>query len=184
MTKEESSRIVDRVKIYRQNFVIGNSIYAEWFRILEPYDYEDVNKKLEEYLRNADNYNRIPDPYYLTKFLNTIEQKEKKEVIIVSCTLCGKKINILEYEIHYSRCLSAKYLCKESKKHFNRELDYERLMNAPDKKFEDFYWDFSKKLLDQLPDGIQKHSLENSIRLHEGKEIKFSKEEVFEQCTF
>ncbi len=184
MTKEESTKIVDRLKIYRQNFMIGNNVYSEWFKVLEPYDFEDVNKKLEEYLKNADNYNRIPDPYYLTKFLNTIEQKTKKGVIIVSCPLCNKKINDLEFSNHYNRCLSVKFLCKESKKYFNRELDYEKLMSASDKKFGDFYWNFSKKLLDQLPDGVQKHSLENSIRLYEGKEIKFSKEEVFEQCTF
>ena len=75
MTIEETKQIVDKIKIYRPNFggqfdKSGfDKLKLEWFRILEPYDYADVNRKLDEYFEDTDNTNKYPDPYYLTSIL-------------------------------------------------------------------------------------------------------------------
>ena len=75
MTRQEAISIVDKIQVYRQSFLITNRVYEEWFKVLEPYDYEDVDRKLDEYFRDSDNFGRYPDVYYLTKYLKTIEQK-------------------------------------------------------------------------------------------------------------
>mgnify|MGYP000193857653 CR=1 FL=1 len=50
MTREEVKSIVDKIQVYRQTFLITNNVYQEWNRILEPYDYGDVDNKLNEFL--------------------------------------------------------------------------------------------------------------------------------------
>ena len=58
MTRTETKQIVDKIQVYRQSFLITNNVYQEWFRILESYDYEDVDKKLDEFFQNGDNFGR------------------------------------------------------------------------------------------------------------------------------
>ena len=59
MTKEESLKIVDKIKVYRQNFTITDLTYFEWFKVLEPYEYADVDEKLDKYLKDLDNEGKI-----------------------------------------------------------------------------------------------------------------------------
>ena len=75
MTRTETKQIVDKIQVYRQSFLITNNVYQEWFRVLELYDYEDVDKKLDEFFQNGDNFGRYPDVYYLTKYLKKIYHK-------------------------------------------------------------------------------------------------------------
>ena len=49
MTRAETKQIVDKIQVYRQSFLITNNVYQEWFRVLESYDYEDVDKKLDDF---------------------------------------------------------------------------------------------------------------------------------------
>jgi len=184
MTREESTKIVDKIKLYRQSFMITNSLYVEWFRILEPYDYKDVDKKLDEYFKDSDNFGRYPDVYYLTRYFRTIEEKKNAPSYTPICPHCRKEVTMDKFQKHYDRCSSVLYLCEKSTKHFSKQLSYKKLMEASEKEFDEFYLKFCRELYDVLPNGLEKHLLENVILTGEGKEPKLGFEEIITESGF
>lgn len=173
MSRKEVSDLLEKIQAYRQSFLITNAVISEWNRILEPYDYIDVDKKLDEFFKNGDNFGKYPDVYYLTRYLKKHSEKSELGNPNVRCQLCRKIIKYSEYQEHYERCSSVNYLCNMSIKYFNQELNRNKLMSAEQKIFDEYYWAFKKKLLPKIEDERQKHFLENSILTYEGKKAKY-----------
>lgn len=184
MTIEETTKVVDKIKIYRPSF--GNqfdkvglhNLKVEWFRVLEPYDYEDVDKKLDDFFKNGDNFGKYPDVYYLIKYLKKHDEKLKTGVNYVRCQLCNTPIDIQEYNEHYNRCSSVDYLFRMSNKYYNVKLNKEKMMKSPQKEFENYYWNFCEKVVEVLEDGLEKHVLTNAILTHYGKMPQFKLENI------
>lgn len=181
MTREESTKIVDKIQIYRQSFLITNAVYSEWHRVLSDYDYDDVDGKLDEYFQNGDNFGRYPDVYYLTKYLKKHDEKLKVGVTYVRCHLCQKQFDEIEFEEHYERCSSVDYLCRMSEKHYAKKLNRTKMMNANKIDFEKYYWSFCEKLVDIMEDGLQKHTLTNAILTHRGLAPNFNLQEIYQK---
>lgn len=174
MTKEESTRIVDKVKVYRQNFTITDLVYQEWFKVLSAYDYAEVNEKLDKYLKDFDNEGKYPNPHYLVKYLRTNLEKQNVGIIKIECPLCGCCIDVEDLDgKHYNRCLSTRYIVTMRKKYFNKETDIEELNCLSDEVFWNKYFEFLKIL--QKAE-VQEKELE---MLLEGREIN----KIAEQMT-
>lgn len=185
MTIEDTKQIVDKIKIYRPNFggqfdKSGfDKLKLEWFRVLEPYDYDDVNRKLDEYFKNGDNFGKYPDVYYLIKYLKSHDEKIKTNGIGVRCQICGRIVSADNYDEHYDRCNSVEYLCNMSEKYFSKKLSKEKLTKASKSEFDKYYWDFCNKLYDHIDEGnILKHSLKNSILTYKGFEPEYEVEDL------
>lgn len=147
MTREESLKIVDKIKVYRQNFTITDLTYLEWFKVLEPYDYSDVDEKLDKYLKDLDNEGRIPNPYYLIKYLKTKKEKQSASSFKVACPLCGCYVDLEDLDgKHYDRCLSTRYIITMRKKYFDKETDIDILSELSDEVFWDKYYEFISML--------------------------------------
>lgn len=174
MTKEESTRIVDKVKVYRQNFTITDLVYQEWFKVLSAYDYAEVNEKLDKYLKDFDNEGKYPNPHYLVKYLRTNLEKQNVGIIKIECPLCGCCIDVEDLDgKHYNRCLSTRYIVTMRKKYFNKETNIEELNCLSDEVFWNKYFEFLKIL--QKAE-VQEKELE---MLLEGREIN----KIAEQMT-
>ena len=180
MSRKEVSDLLEKIQAYRQSFLITNAVINEWNRVLEPYDYDDVNKKLDEYFKNGDNFGKYPDVYYLIKYLKSYDEKIKTNGIGARCQICDRIVNIDNYNEHYDRCSSTEYLCNMSEKYFNRKLNKEKLLGANREEFEKYYWEFCKKLYEKIDDNeLIKHSLKNAILTHDGFEPEYSLKELF-----
>ncbi len=143
MTREENAKIVDKVKVYRQNFTITDLVYQEWFKVLGPYEYYDVSEKLDKYLKDLDNEGKIPNPYYLIKYLKTNREKQNAGIVKIECPLCGCCMDVEDLEgKHYDRCLSTRYIITMRKKYFDKETDVEILSELSDEVFWDKYYEF------------------------------------------
>lgn len=180
MSRKEVTDLLEKIQAYRQSFLITKTVISEWNRILEPYDYEDVDKKLDEYFKNGDNFGKYPDVYYLIKYLKKQDEKLKVGINYARCHLCQRLIDCTEFNEHYDRCSSVDYICRMSEKYFNKKLNKEKLLNANKNEFEKYYWDFCDKLYDKMEDNnLLKHSLKNSILTHNGFEPEYSLKELF-----
>ena len=180
MTREESKSLVDKIQVYRQSFLITKIVYEEWFRVLEPYDYEDVNNKLDDYFRDSDNFGRYPDVYYLTRFLKTIEEKKILSIPHALCQICGKSVEYEKYNKHYERCSSIDYIVEMSKRYLGKELKKSELFELNDFKFDELYYKICYAVYNKMPDGFPKHILENVLLTHEGKEPNYDVDKVLE----
>ena len=178
MDRLEVKKIIDKIKAFRQSFDVSNSLVEEWTKILLPYRYEDVNKKLDDYFTETNNFGQYPDAYYLTRYLRTEEELENKQDIYVRCQLCGKKIIYYDLTDHYDKCSSIDYIHTNGLKYLGRNFDKEKLWEMSNDKFNELYWKFCDELHKVIKDDLQKRALENAILTHNGKEPKYTIEEL------
>lgn len=179
MSRKEVTDLLDKIQAYRQSFLITNAVLNEWSRILEPYDYEDVDKKLDEYFKNGDNFGKYPDVYYLTKYLKKHDEKLKIGVNYINCHLCGKLIDLTKFNEHYERCSSVDYIVRMYKKYYDKNLNEQKLWDLSKEEFDKKYWNFCEKLYERMEDTDRlKHGLKNAILTHYGHDPEYSLEEV------
>ena len=178
MNRMETQNILNKIKVFRQSFLILKETIEEWTKILEPYDYSDVDKKLDEYFRESNNFGQYPDPYYLSRNLTTKSEKEKYRDVTITCQICGEKVSHGAYAKHFDRCSSIDYLCRMSERFYNKKMDRQELLQLSDETFKRGYWNFCENLYNQMPDGLEKRALENAILTHKGIKPKFNTEEL------
>jgi len=178
MNRLEVKQTLDKIQAFRQSFNITNSLLDEWFKILQPYRYEDVNKKLDEYFRDATNFGQYPDAYYLTKYLRTEEQLSKTDEITARCPICLRLMPYNDLEEHYDRCSSIDYICTQGEKYLNRTFDTNKLWEMDKSTFDKLYIKVCEETFKVMPDCMQKHLLENVILTYYGKEPKFTIDEL------
>ena len=112
------------------------------------YDLEDVNKKLEEHLKNIEYGEHIPKLYFLTKYLIPTIEKGKIKHYVVKCQLCNCDIPDSEYDNHYRRCSGASTIVRDMKTYFNLTIDHEQLMKMNNIDFNKTYNRYLEKMLD------------------------------------
>lgn len=178
MEKRDITRIMSKIKAFRQSFLVTDNIFNEWSKILESYRYEDVDKKLDEYFNSGSNFGQYPDAYYLIKYLKTEEELSKTQEIVVKCSLCGKEILYNDLQEHYDRCSSFDYVYRESKKYLHKTFDKNKLWEMDKEVFEKLYWKVCEELSKIMSNCLQKHCLENAIRTHQGLDPKYTLEEI------
>lgn len=183
MTKPEVDNLLEKIQAYRQSFLITKTVIAEWRRILEPYDSEDVNAKLDNFFKNGDNFGKYPDAYYLIKYLTPHTEKLKIGVNYCKCQICGALVDLQQYEAHYDRCSSADYLCRMSQKHYNKNLNKDKMMTCSKEEFDKYYWKFCEELVEILDNGLEKHLLRNSILTHYKMEPEYGINEITKEMS-
>lgn len=181
MTIEETKQIVDKIKVYRPNFggqfdKSGfDKLKLEWFRILEPYDYADVVDKINRYFKDLDNEGKIPNPYYLIKYLKTKQEKQSVCSFKVQCPNCGCYVSIEDLDgKHYNRCLSTRYIITMRKKYFNKVTDIEELNALSDSVFWNKYYEF----IDMLSKMQNSQEKDNLIKILENRDCNKSIEQI------
>lgn len=183
MTREESTKIVDKIQIHRQSFLVTQKVYLEWYRILEPYDFSDVDKQLDNYFKDSSNFGRYPDAYYLVKYLKTEEEKERLGEWTVRCSICGKVLSFDDYDNHFERCLSVDYIKTKRLKYFNKSTNREKLMALPRREFDQLYMKLIEQIYDLEENPIEKHNLKNVILTSRGFEPEFGIKEILESIS-
>ena len=168
MEKLEVNKLIEKIMVFRQSFLKTKNTLDEWFKILGSYEYSDVDKKLDEYFRESNNFGQYPDPYYLIRNLTTISEKEKYRDVTITCQICGEKVSHGSYAKHFDRCSSIDYLCRMSERFYNKKMDRQELMQLSEITFQKGYWNFCKNLLNLVKDGLEKRALQNAILTHEG----------------
>lgn len=178
MDRKESKQIIDKIKTFRQSFLATDEVYTGWYEILKNYRYEDVDKKLDEYFKESSNFGQYPDAYYLTKYLKTEEELSKTQEVKARCSLCGKEMPYNNLEEHYDRCSSIDYVYRESRKYLHKTFDKDKLWAMDKQTFDKLYWKVCDELFRVMPNCLQRKCLENAILTHQGKEIRYSMEEI------
>lgn len=127
MTKAETLKFLNKIKVYYSTFSLEDYVKEEWIKKLKDYDLKDVEDKFDEHLK-GDRAEEPPKLHFITRYLKTTEEKEKigKDYIIY-CNLCGKEMYLSTYDNeHYDKCLMIKTLIPILKKQGN-EVTYDDL---------------------------------------------------------
>ena len=125
MNKTQVNKLVNKIKgYYNSQFFIDDYVLDAWLEQLGPYDLEDAEEHIKDYVKEYPDI--APKPQNFIKGLLTHEQKVAREnsSFLVSCNLCGKWMSLQEYDDHYGRCLDIQYLlsvAKQKGETFTRE---------------------------------------------------------------
>lgn len=179
MTRNDVNGLVKIIQVHRPYFVtrLGDEIYKdlvnEWERLMEPYDYEDVKRNLEEFLKNENNYGREPDAYQLIRGLLTTKEKEENAKGRAYCMFCNRLLPMTELHQHEDRCRSIKYLQKVYRNYFSRELeDLPKLYDMNNQEFEKAYMYVLEKALPMVTDPVERKGIINTLEMFKGgKEV-------------
>ena len=179
MELKDVKTILNRIKVNYPTFVNDDYTRSEWYNELKDYSLNDVMEKLEQHFRSEQYVNSIPKVYFLTKYLKKEKEKGINKKYVISCSICGKHITNDEMEEHYKRCNSIDYLIRNSKKYFNKQLNREKLEQADEETFRNYYWNFCKKLLPLVNDNpVFRKSLENKLYINSGRDAKYTVGEI------
>lgn len=148
MNKTETTNFMERIKSHYQEFIIDDFKVKEWYKELQNYDAEDVNRKLDEHLRSEVYGENIPKLYFLTKYLTPSKDKGKVVHKKIICNKCGYSFWDTEYDQHLQRCIEVHTVMRDMKKHYQMKLNYHDLMALSDERFEEVYQRYLDKMLD------------------------------------
>ena len=129
MKKNETKELLNDIKgYYNSQFFIDEYVLNAWVETLEPYDLEDAQEHIKEYLKEFPDI--PPKPHTFIKGMLTHEQKRKaKTDYVISCQLCGKWMPLGDYDSHYDRCLTIEYLVSTLKDRNATREELERYSN-------------------------------------------------------
>lgn len=131
--------ILKRIEVNYPNFLNDAYTQAEWYKELKDYALEDVMEKLEQHFRSEQYGNSIPKVYFLTKYLKKEKEKNIIQQYNVRCQYCNKLVDLEDYDKHYSKCRSIKYIQKQAIKYTGNEIDEKELMELDNETFEAYY---------------------------------------------
>ncbi len=176
MTIDETKKIIKKIKTFRPYFQTGNSTREEisfgkeWHKVFEEYNFSDVEKRLDKFLNNPDNYGKIPEAHYLVNTLTKItSKKDNLKGVTVMCPKCRKELSLDEFDTHFGRCSSVDYICKKSEKYFNQILSKEKLFALSDEEFEKKYIQFLENLKNKVESPHEKNNLEKIVKMMKGE---------------
>lgn len=164
---------MQRIKSHYQEFVIDDYKFDEWYKELKNYDLEDVNQKLDQHLKSEEYYNQVPKLYFLTKYLTPINKKGIKKNIIVCCPICNREVNFENFDNHYGRCSSIRFINLQSIKYKGTGIDINMYQQMTDEKFEEKYDEICEFLLKQPDYLVDKKYIQNYLN-SKTKNIKFN----------
>ena len=169
MELKETVELMNRIKSFRPRMYDTLNEYEmdhmqiEWQKVLEPYDYDDVNKALTHFFE-TDTKHTFPGVYMLIRNLRTVKDKESSKEIKTNCQLCQKEINLSDYTKHYRRCSSCEYLIRMCRKHLNKQLNYNKLFELPDDEFDKLYEKICQDLYNNMENSREKENLGSYLR--------------------
>lgn len=148
MNKTETSKLLNKIKgYYNSQFFVDSYVIDAWSETMKPYDLEDAIEHLQTYLKT--NPEVAPRPHTFIRGLYTAEEKRKirNSDFTINCNLCHKLMSLEEYDNHYDRCLSTKYLIKRIKEEKGVVPEYNEIFYLPREKFNGLYQKYFKRVV-------------------------------------
>lgn len=137
MNKNEAMDLLELIdRCYETKYTEDKNIFNDWFKVLKEYEFKDISKSLENYMKYNTNY--APKVYDIVRNCQTIENKKRLEHAKTRCHLCMKEIDWNDEE-HIDRCLSTEFISVVARRFKNQEIDKEKYRNMSQKEFDDIH---------------------------------------------
>lgn len=173
MTRKEVAELLNRIKSHYSTFKIDEYKMDDWYGQLESFSKEDVHKKFEQHLRSEIYGGYEPKISFLISGLLTFEEKNSSKGCLVKCQLCGNITNLENYNKHYSRCSSVKYLNEQSIRFFGKKIDEEKYMKMSEEDFKTFYYKMLTYEKNNTSNPIEYKLIKNIFETRDGGTIQF-----------
>lgn len=161
MNKAEVRNLLKKIQSNYPSFLMSEDKLEEWHKELKDYDCEDVLNRVDEHFRSEKYGRQEPRVYFLTKGLVKTKNKAKRKGIKIRCNICGEVVLLNDFDKHFDRCSSVKYLNDQNLKYFGKEIDREKYMQMDDNEFSYKYNKFCEYVLENTKSLKEREALEN-----------------------
>ena len=167
MNKAEVNSILEYISINYPDFQITDELFNMWLDELQQYDYEDVLNKLKDMLKTGHYNSRPPILMNIISGLNKKSSKIDWKSTVVYCPICNKAFNCKkdysspDLKEHEDRCRSIRYVIKQTKKWFNKDLSRAELWAMSKEEFDERY----NKLLHYIYENTENEDEKDIISL-------------------
>lgn len=142
----KKTEVYDLVRLVEENYKAfvkdEEELTNSWYKTLQHYTFEEIEYRLTSLMALEQFQYQPPTLPYLVKDIPTIEEKEQRKSYPISCNICKRRFqDAKEYEQHFSRCSSIRYLLRQAKKYLNRDLenDKNKFYWMSDEEFNNYY---------------------------------------------
>lgn len=145
MNKIEVKEILDYLSYNYNSFNVTEGLFKMWLDELQQYDKEDVMDKIKNMIASGYYKATAPQLVTITNGLTKTDKKIDWTKTVTFCPICNKafqcdkNLHSREYEEHRPKCQNIRYVIKQTKKWFNKDLTRAELWNMPEKEFEERY---------------------------------------------
>ena len=126
MKKMELVNFMTRIKAHYQDFLLDDFKIDEWYEQLKDYDINDLNNKLDNYVKGE--FGDVPPKInYLINGLVKTANKGVTPNYIVECPMCHCEVSLERFDDHYARCSAVNYLSNQCEKIYGAKINKQAL---------------------------------------------------------
>lgn len=167
MQKEEVYNLVRIVDMSYKGFIKNIEETTEsWYKVLKDYRYKDIQDRLDKLMAMEQFQYQPPTLPYLVKEIPSISEENRRNSFYYTCNICTRKFKSKEeYEKHFSRCSSVRYVIKQSKKWFNQDLEKNKreLYLMSEEEFNERYRKLIIHIQQNTKDEVEKKCIEHIL---------------------
>ena len=154
MNKKETIELLNFIHTFYKDFEIREDIISAWYNIMCEYDFNDVKREVEKFMAEDRYQKQLPTAYMLIKGLPKVKEKvDVQDGVKIYCNICNRPFNSHEeLDKHFDRCSSIRYVIKQSKKWFKKDIDKGFLWGLNDEEFEERYNKLLKYIMEHTED--------------------------------
>ena len=156
MQKSETNILLQRIKTYYPKFYYASYVVENWYMELKDYNPNIMIQALKQY---AEDNAEPPSVVNLTSIADRIKNTNEIDYQTL-CKICGKLLSKEQQVVHEDRCRSIRYMEKQYKKLFNKELSRRQLWEISKEEFDKKYDEFLKYILPKITNLDEKHAIE------------------------
>lgn len=143
-------KMIDRV--YKTDYAGDGDIVKDWYKVLKEYEFSDMTKSLEYYMKNYTEY--PPKVYNLTRGYQTIETKHLLDHAYTRCQFCGETLDFNDTK-HIDKCRSIEFIKSAVRRFKNQEIDIARYKKMDDKEFDKYHLSAVKLVVENSQNDLE-----------------------------
>ena len=167
MQREQVYELVELIDENYKGFVKNvEELTNSWHKVLKDYRYEEIKDKLLKLMAMEQFQYQPPTLPFLVKDITSISEENRRNNFYYTCNICTRRFKGKEeYEKHFGRCSSVRYVIKQSKKWFKQDLEKNKrdLYLMSDEEFNKRYHKLILHIRENTENEMEKECIEHIL---------------------
>ena len=176
MQRSEVTKLVSMIDLNYRGFVKDTDSFVDgWQKALTNYDYQIIEERLKKLMAMEQFQYQPPTLPFLVKDVPTIDEQKRNSKFYFSCNICKRIFKQeTDYEKHFSRCSSVRYVIKLTKKYFGNDISSSKreLYEMSDDEFNARYMKLVRHIHEHTENDYEKQLMEHIINPPSAEDAK------------
>ena len=176
MQRSEVTKLVSMIDLNYRGFVKDTDSFVDgWQKALTNYDYQTIEERLKKLMAMEQFQYQPPTLPFLVKDVPTIDEQKRNSKFYFSCNICKRLFKQEpEFEKHFSRCSSVRYVIRQTKKYFGNDISSSKreLYEMSDDEFNARYMKLVRHIHEHTENDYEKQLMEHIMNPPSSEDAK------------